>query len=448
MTPRRCPPPSPDVGVRALTAVAAASLLTVVLLLAGCASSGPEPQDKSGPDQPTAEVEPAPAAVKKRPYDGPITHLGRTVLGRCQLIARVKAVSNSPPLHGTEIGRMEIEEVMWGHTSWVGDTMTVLCAEPGVLPRRGRGAVLLLELKPGSRNAAVVQVIPLDDADSPERLVALREYLLFEQLPVPQDRAEQLLDHLRRAALSRREWTRWNAVEEYASLSRVAPELLRPMDERVLTTVRGQTEDPALTELIDEALKAIDPQAAAAVAAAAPARPTGPSATPRAQDVDTLLREFRDKATTAQARTQLVIDGARRFRAASGPLLRAAMQDPDPAVREVGAAAAGAAGASAVGPSLLAMLGTEQVPEVRRAIVVSLGHLREASAIPALATLAADNAPLGREAAFALARIRNEAAVSALREIARTTPDATHTRLVEFLLSDHFLEQERALGPR
>jgi hypothetical protein len=65
--------------------------------------------------------------------------------------------------------------------------------------------------------------------------------------------------------------------------------------------------------------------------------------------------------------------------------------------------------------------------------------------VPALAAIARTSGPLTRDATFALARIRDEAALAELRRLRDESPDASQRADAEFLLSDKFLEQERAL---
>ena len=117
-------------------------------------------------------------------------------------------------------------------------------------------------------------------------------------------------------------------------------------------------------------------------------------------------------------------------------------------MREAAAAAAGEVGIADAVPRLVPLAATDRSPPVRRSCVMALGHLRAASAVGTLAGLAASDPEVGREAMFALARIRDAAAVAELRRLGASSGDAERRKLVDFLLSDDFVRQERAMGAK
>lgn len=100
---------------------------------------------------------------------------------------------------------------------------------------------------------------------------------------------------------------------------------------------------------------------------------------------------------------------------------------------------------TALAPRLLPMTASDASAGVRRTCVIALGHMRYAAAVDTLAGLAASDAGLSREAMFALGRIRDPAALEKLREL-RTGGGDERKRLADFLLSDEFVQQERAMG--
>ena len=82
---------------------------------------------------------------------------------------------------------------------------------------------------------------------------------------------------------------------------------------------------------------------------------------------------------------------------------------------------------------------------MRRSLVRALGYIREPRAVPTLQALARARGELGDDACYALARIRDEAAIGALGRLL-TGADDKRRELLEFLLSDGFVEQEATLG--
>lgn len=174
----------------------------------------------------------------------------------------------------------------------------------------------------------------------------------------------------------------------------------------------------------------------------------GNASAPAPADLSAFERRFVETKGGPGPRREALIDAAARHGAAAAPLVERALADEDPILREAAAAVAGEAGMAALGPRLAELLRTEPSAPVRRSLVLALGHLRVESAVPLLGSYAAEGGALARESAFALARIRTSGAVERLERLARDESDAERASLARFLLSEDFVRQERALGAR
>jgi HEAT repeat protein len=95
---------------------------------------------------------------------------------------------------------------------------------------------------------------------------------------------------------------------------------------------------------------------------------------------------------------------------------------------------------------LLTLLVSDEPAPVRRSAIRALGYLRSEPAVPALTAIAGGQGTLGRDACFALARIRSPVAVESLSARLSAEADPEWRELLEFLVSPDFVEQERGLG--
>lgn len=422
------------------------ALLPAVLLVVGACASGDAP----------ATEEPAPSVFDRvdanepvrKPQKSPaVTHLGREVLPEVGLVIRGRTQSISAALGGVEIARFEVEEVLrelpWDRLPEEGGphVLTVFCGEPGMLPRAGEEAVLLVARRPRSPNHDAVQVIELDDRQGAERLEALREYLAVEAIPDEPGRSAALLAYLRTAVRDGRKWTRSNAAREYGSLARARPDDLGRDDAIVLRTAVLGAGEMDVRIALQVALEVAERNTRAPAPLALPG---ASEPAPGAASLDTWLGRFLETRDPLERR-QVVLDAAVELEDAATPLLRRALADDDARVREAAVASAGQLGLRSMGGDLVPLLAAEQPAPVVRSVVRALGYLREPTAVPTLQALARGSGELGDDACYALARIRSDDAVTAL---ARLLADARGARqeLLEFLLSDTFLEQERGLG--
>jgi HEAT repeat protein len=151
-----------------------------------------------------------------------------------------------------------------------------------------------------------------------------------------------------------------------------------------------------------------------------------------------LLRALRESADPKERR-KAAEAAAREGPAGEAALVEAMAGDADGTVRAAAAEALGTAGTAAVaGPALLSRAKGDRDPAVRAAAIESLGLLRFPGGVDDLKAIAAAEPLLLRPCLFALARIRTEGALAALR----TFRDG---ELVAFLLSEDFLRQEEDL---
>lgn len=432
-------------GARRLRSAVAGLVLGVgtVSLATACAT----PTDAPGSGLPGATTvrtgpvvakSPAPAAVAKDPQ-APVTFLGRTVFPKCHRMSVGRVVRTSELPRGAEIVQVAESEVLWGTRDDA--PIPVICGAVGLAPDVGATALFLLRLLPSGSYEAV-QIAPLDDDDGPARLEAFRRYLAIEALPDAASRRSELAAYLRNALTEGRGWTRANAIREYEAFSSVHADALGPADADVLARAAAIESKAELRKLLQATLDRVPSGRAArnaAIAAPAPAAPP---------DLGVYERRLADRRSGPGPRRQALIDAAVEHGARCQPLVAAALADDEPLVREAAAAIAGESGITVLGPKLVERLRVEDAVPVRRTLVLSLGHLQTASAVPLLSSLTAPGDPLARDATFALARIRDAAAVERLDRLLRESTDAERIELLRFLLSDDFVRQERALGSR
>lgn len=428
----------------------------VLLLLApllGCASTDAAP----APELTGAErVKLAPRSTETASPTAPdgnlaLTHVGRTVLLRSAWVLRARVASISPPLHGAAVGRAEVLEALRGEPE--SERVTLLAGEAAAIPDPGREAILFVDPIPGSPNVRLVQSVPLWDDDATSRAEALRRYLAIEEL-AREDRgaaAAELVDYLRRAVRSADEWTRWNAAEEYASLARAHPQLLGPDDAAALGAAVSGSRDAAFRRRVGAALDAIPKRSRADSTSASGTPAAGESAGESTASIDDeTVRAWLDRFEAADEpdeRRAVLVEAVEGPGAALQPLFDRALTDAHPVVRDTAVVAVARLELSELGGRLVQRLADEEHPRVRSSLVRAVGLLRTTEAVPLLSSLATAGDEGLREAWFALARIRSEDCLATLRALqsSRTGEDRS---TLEFLLSDAFVEQERALGRR
>jgi hypothetical protein len=359
------------------------------------------------------------------------------VLPRIEAIVRGRLSETNAAGGGTEVGRLRPSEWLRPKGFVYEGDLVVLSVQSGALPAPGREALFLLHLRPASENFELVEVSTLDDPAGPSRLATIRRYLEIEALPGAEERLAALRAHLRSAAVSDDEWPRANAAREYAALADAFPGALDAEDRAAIERSLRRGGDRAIRGFLETALAACPGAARASPKAAAPAD--------AAARVEPFLAKYSVPGATASMRRQAVIDAAAQIGADAAPLFARALEDQEPPVRDAAAAAAGQCDVVDLAPRIATLLVTDTSPQVRRSLVMACGHLRAAAAVPSLAAIARVSGPLTRDAMFALARIRDEAALAELRRLRDESPDAERRDDAEFLLSDRFLEQERAL---
>lgn len=441
------PPPPRSSTTRSTSCRASPCLATLALaaasLAAGCrgtTASAPTPALPGAVKVAAADFPLEPPPEPGEDPDGPVTHVGRSVLAKCHKMVVAKVVTVRPAGPGAEIARIEESEVLWGPPETDEGPYAVLCGGRGLSPPPGASALFLLRLLPAGDYEAL-EVAPLGDADGPVRLRTFRRILEIESAADAESRHAALLAYLRGAVVSDEAWIRSNAVREYAAYTKAFPGRLRTED--------GAAIARALPMLRDAELKRLAQRALDRAPSAAPAKPSAPrtATSAPAADLGPFTKRFDDAPRDPAERRRAVLEAAARLDAAAGPLVARGLADPEAVVREASAAAAGEAGIAALVPTLLPLLVTDPSVAVRTTVVIALGHLGAASAVESIAGLARSEPAFERETLFALGRIRNDAAMAHLRAL-RGTGDTERARLVDFILSEDFVRQERAMGAR
>lgn len=414
-------------------AVARAVLPALVglLLVTACATRAAAPVARS-PDALT----PAQQPHGEQAVDRAATHVGRTVLTRADAIVRGRLAEINAAGGGAEVGRLRPSEWLRpADCAYEGD-LVVLSVQTGALPAPGRDALFLLHARRASDNFELVDVATLDDPAGTARLATMRRYLEIEALPTSDERVAALRTHLRAAAVGDEEWPRANAAREYAALADEFPGALQDADRVVIEQAIRRGGDRASRKFLETAL--------AACPGAAP-RASKPTPAASAARVAPFVERYSVAGATAAMRRQAVVDAAAQVGTDGAALYARALEDLDAPVRDAAVAAAGQCGVTALAPRVAQLLVTDPSPQVRRTLVMACGHLRAADAVPSLGAIARTTGPLTRDAMFALARIRDDAALAELRRVRDETSDPAQRDEAEFLLSDRFVEQERAL---
>ncbi len=366
--------------------------------------------------------------------------MGREVLPRVDVIVRGRVERVSAAAHGAEVGRVEPVDWMRGVPREQGSILVVLSAAEGALPFPGRDALFLLRSIPYSDNLELVEVGTLDDEDGAARLAAMKRFLEIESIADPAARFAALRAYLRGALVSEEGWTRRNAAREYAALAAEVPGSLTAEDRPPLERALQRTPEKSFRTLLESAL------AQCPGSKGSPARPAAKPA--RDDDLAAYLARFDARDVSDAARRQCVIDAAVELGERGTPLFAKALVDDDPRVREAAAAAAGQLRTLALEPRIATMLTTDPSAGVRRTLVVAAGHLRSKASVSTLALLAKEGEPFARDAIFALARVRDDAALGELRRLRSEAQDPERRSVLDFLLSDRFVEQEKALGEK
>jgi hypothetical protein len=415
-------------------------LSAAVLAASGCAATPSAAKPRAGDSTGLAAAASRPAEVP----DQPATHVGRKVLRNADVIVCGKVVTATSAGHGAVVGKVTPSQWLRGQPGEDDAPLVVMTNAADALPPAGRESLFVLAARPDSENFGLLDVAPLDDADGASRLATMKKYLEIEALPEPAARLAALREYLRGAVAADDRWTRSNAVREYAALAAEVPGSLTEDDRPPLEGALERTRDAQLRGLAQSALdecpgkatrKSSHPGTAADAAVA-----DDPVAAPTARYVA--------KEASVAARRQAVIDAAVQAGARSAPLLARALEDEAPPVREAAAAAAGEYRVATLEPRIAAMLVSDPSPIVRRTVVVAAGYLKSSGSVPTLAILGKEGRPFSLEAVFALARIRDDAALTALRSLEAEATDRERREVLRFLLSDAFVEQERTLAQK
>ncbi len=449
---------------------AAAILSACVILSAGCASAEAAPP-VSDEALTSTDAPGGPAAAAAEEADAPyeprihatlpgtrVSHLGRTVLRKADLIVRAR-VEGTDTGRGIEIVHLADVEALWGDLPAfaTGGPLRAVVGEPGVVPQTGREAVFFLSSRPRSYGHELVQVMRLDDAEADERFASLKTYLEIEGMSSGARQVAELKAYLRAAVRDPRRWTRANAALEFGSLARERPGDVDWSDVDALEAGRDLARDEDARNAIDRALAVARrnaPPDGVDVAATLPRPVEEPvdvdTGGVTEDDITAHVARFRD-AEDPEARRDALLLAAAQLEQASLSIVRRGLTDDAPGVRDAALAAAAQLDLLSVGDAVVVLLETESDPSVLLSAVRAAGFLRTARAVPALTRLLDGNGALANEAAVGLARIRDDDALAALL-LAHVDASGPRREALAKLLDDGFEAAEksagRGVGPR
>ncbi len=410
--------------------------------LSACSSTGPTGDGVSDLDPTAFDTAASAAEPSTRRKSPAVTQIGREILPRAGMVVRGRTIGVSR-VRGTEVARFEVDEVLrsvpWDQLPESTDApvLTVFSGEPGMMPGAGREAIILVSRRVRSPNHDLVQVVPIEGTGGPERLHAYRRYLEIESLPREAERVAALLEYLSTAVTDSRRWTRDNAALEFGSLATARPDDLGASVVNVLRSATFRSNSSVVQRSLQKALSIAERNTSRA--------PPAPVAVvSRKDDLAPYVARY-DAEVDAAERRLIVMEAGIDLQADAAPLLRRALDDRDERVREAAAATAGQLQITAISDALLPLLTRGEPLPVRRSTVRALGYLRATQAVPNLAILARADGVLGDDACYALGRVRSPEAVTIMGELLATAV-GERRGLLEFLLSDTFVEQERALG--
>jgi|GEM_PF-2507737 len=402
---------------------------------------------------PTARAADAPAAGGGAPRTG----LEAGVLPRAEVvvIGRVRVLVPSRGMGSMAVLRVDAEKVLRGaadptFTLFVGGSRNT--ADPNrpseayfAAKAVGRYA-LFLRPSPAGSGFGLEAAFPVDDEEGKEKGEVLERELAVAAVEDPTERGTRLVALLLDLLATSRPWSRLHAARELEGVAAQSPALLTPAVRQELEAVARKTFDEVLRARLTRVLRtARAPNDDAEGASPAARRPRPVSAE--------YLRAVRrlPEILDPEARRDAVTELAGLGREGAGPdLVRMASTDLAPTVRERAAVLAGDVGAREAATPLRERFAEEPDAAVREAIVRAVGLLGDDGDLSWLEARRADPA-LAKPVAFALARIRTEAALAALDTLAADAaraipPDDALPRLIGYLRSSAFVEAERVAG--
>ncbi|MCG3135613.1 MAG: hypothetical protein HMLKMBBP_03334 [Planctomycetes bacterium] len=252
-----------DARALALAAAAFAALVVTPGCRTAQAGNVPKPADVKPADAGTVPPKPSPAPAATGPTpvappakpavrrEGPVTHLGRTVLPSCHRMFVGRVEGRVSAVRGLEVLRVSEDELLWGpprDPDDEGRPHMVSIGEEGVAPAPGRRVLVLARLLP-SGNFEAVQIGTVDETDGAAKLATFRRTLDIEALRSWDERSAALRAALRADLGSDDRWQRAYAVREMAAFADAFPGALGPDDVERLAEIEPLLTDSELRRL-------------------------------------------------------------------------------------------------------------------------------------------------------------------------------------------------------
>jgi len=373
------------------------------------------------PVSPTKEVEP-------RAY---VSQVGSNVIARSDLgiLGQVKRVTH---FKGAEIARIRVLEVLKGRRKRQGTEVLVLAGKLKYFTPANTRIVLFLKHLQDPQYRAVSR-ITFDTRLGERRFRMLKDVLRVERSGASAfARAKELKDYFFRMAAEQLSGIQLIALRELAHLSATHITVFRHRDlDRVRLLGVGRLSPIArgyIRTLTDRLSRLPD----------------------RMGDSIRFHQRSLEGARDAEARVQALIAAVKELGVDSVSVLIPLLDDPAPQVRELAAFHLGRIGDPVAVPSLLRRERVENVVTARVSMLEALGRLKVEAAIPR-AEAALKDPELRRSAILALGRIRTpqtNVILDTFREQLSTSADRDDRdclKLIDFVSSEKFLEQERKL---
>jgi hypothetical protein len=377
------------------------------------------------------KIEPSisrPKDVEPRAY---VSQVGSNVIARSDLgiLGQVKRVSH---FKGAEIGRVRVLEVLKGRRKRLGTEILVLAGKPNYFTPADTRIVLFLKLLQDPQYRAVSR-ITFDTRLGERRYRMLKDVLRVERSGASAfTRAKELKDYFFRVAAEQPSGIQLIALRELAHLSTTHTIVFRRRDlDRVGLLGLGRRSPIArgyIRTLTDRLSRLPD----------------------RMGESIRFHQRSLEGASNAETRVQALIAAVKELGVDSVSILIPLLDDPEPQVRELAAFHLGRIGDPVAVPSLLRRERIESVVTARASMLDALGRLKVEAAIPR-AEVALKDQELRRSAILALARIRTpqtKVILGTFREQLATSADQDDRdclKLIDFVASEKFLEQERKL---
>ena len=377
----------------------------------------------------------------------PLTAIEAGPLGRSSLVV-LAAVETVRGVRGMALAQIRPERAIKGDLP-EDDAITVLV--PGVRPtgdqerpsvpyltEAAAGHRYVFFLRP-ARGGVAWRMVTLFDAQGKvgaQKLASLDKVSVLLAIHDPDERAQATLDWLLEAQRAKGTWTRVNAARELNHLLEVRRDLF---DDAVRSSIRRLASRgcvPAQRTWLVRALKdlgALPPE-------------TAPSAPPERPDA---LEEALTGIEDADARIRILEEHLHRGGPTAAATLIRRIRHEDALVRTWMIKTFAEGGYATHLPAIRTLYAYEANAEVRRAIVYATGRLGSDADVTWLEERTLSPS-VQRDALFALARIRTEAALAALARVRERPVDGSVSgdipALVDYLRSSAFEEVEAAAG--